>query len=228
VRTCAECSAGSTAQPPDGRPGKLRGGSDMRRRPSLGGLPYHEAPIRARVRAATRTHNFAVYGRGLAAKTQVRTAVSPPSLTRMCSLDGRCLIERDGDQRLRWSAPVWSPPPESNRRPHPYHRTTRNRCAGRPFPRSRPTVMVKVMGSPSAKVCVLLEPNEQPSLAQAVIPLANPSSAYLPLRNRRPGAGPQLPGMTRTPMTARAARTRVSPAPARRKAALGSRCHHSR
>jgi hypothetical protein len=27
--------------------------------------------------------------------------------------------DRDADQRLRWSAPVWSPPPESNRRPHP-------------------------------------------------------------------------------------------------------------
>ena len=24
-------------------------------------------------------------------------------------------------QRIRWSEPVWSPPPESNRRPHPYH-----------------------------------------------------------------------------------------------------------
>ena len=39
----------------------------------------------------------------------------------MCSLDGRCLIERHDDQRLRWSEPMWSPPPESNRRPHPYH-----------------------------------------------------------------------------------------------------------
>ena len=29
--------------------------------------------------------------------------------------------ERRTDQRFRWSEPVWSPPPESNRRPHPYH-----------------------------------------------------------------------------------------------------------
>jgi hypothetical protein len=56
-------------------------------------------------------------------------------------------------QRLRWSAWVWSPPPESNRRPHPYHGTTRNRCANRRFPRSRPTVRAEVIGSPSAKLC---------------------------------------------------------------------------
>jgi hypothetical protein len=42
---------------------------------------------------------------------------------RMCSLDGRCLIARHDDQRFRWSEPMWSPPPESNRRPHPYHGT---------------------------------------------------------------------------------------------------------
>src|SRR5215211_4160322 len=28
---------------------------------------------------------------------------------------------REDDQRLRWSSSWWSPPPESNRRPHPYH-----------------------------------------------------------------------------------------------------------
>jgi hypothetical protein len=38
-------------------------------------------------------------------------------------------------------------PPESNRRPHPYHGTTRNRCADHRFPRSRPTVEAKVIGS---------------------------------------------------------------------------------
>jgi hypothetical protein len=27
-----------------------------------------------------------------------------------------------GNQRFAWSAYIWSPPPESNRRPHPYHR----------------------------------------------------------------------------------------------------------
>ena len=49
----------------------------------------------------------------------------------------------------------WSPPPESNRRPHPYHGTTRNRCADHRFPRSRPTVGAEVIGSLSAKLCVL-------------------------------------------------------------------------
>jgi hypothetical protein len=39
---------------------------------------------------------------------------------------------------------------------HPYHGTTGNRCADRRFPRSRPTVGAKVIGSPSAKLCVLL------------------------------------------------------------------------
>jgi len=61
------------------------------------------------------------------------------------------------DQRLRWSSRMWSPPPESNRRPHPYHGTTRNRCADSPFPRSRLTVRGKVIGSPSVELCVLLQ-----------------------------------------------------------------------
>src|SRR4029453_19656385 len=38
------------------------------------------------------------------------------------SLDSRCVIERHDDQRFRWSERMWSPPPESNRRPHPYPR----------------------------------------------------------------------------------------------------------
>jgi hypothetical protein len=50
------------------------------------------------------------------------TARKSASQQGMCSLDGRCVIERHDDQRFRWSAPIWSPPPESNRRPHPYHR----------------------------------------------------------------------------------------------------------
>jgi hypothetical protein len=45
------------------------------------------------------------------------------------------------------------PPPESNRRPHPYHGTTRNRCANRRSRRSRPTVRTEVIGSSSAKLC---------------------------------------------------------------------------
>jgi hypothetical protein len=59
------------------------------------------------------------------------------------------------DQRSRWSAHVWSPPPESNRRPHPYHGTTGNRCADGRSRRSPPTVGAEVIGSLSSKLCVL-------------------------------------------------------------------------
>jgi len=79
--------------------------------------------------------------------------------------------ERGADQRFRWSEAMWSPPPESNRRPHPYHGTTRNRCADRRFPRSRPTVWAEVIGSPSVKLCVHHKPgaahcSSKPSLVR--------------------------------------------------------------
>jgi hypothetical protein len=57
------------------------------------------------------------------------------------------------DQRFRWSAWVWSPPAESNRRPHPYHGTTGNRCANRRLPSSHPTVEAEVIGSLPTKLC---------------------------------------------------------------------------
>ena len=71
-------------------------------------------------------------------------------------------------QRFRWSALVWSPPPESNRRPHPYHGTTRNRCANRRSSRSRPTVGVEVIGSPSTELCVLFSCHA-PNIPRAAI-----------------------------------------------------------
>jgi hypothetical protein len=74
------------------------------------------------------------------------------SLHGMCSPSATHPGGRENDQHFRWSERMWSPPPESNRRPHPYHGTTRNRCAERPFPRSRPTVVAKVIGSPSPKL----------------------------------------------------------------------------
>jgi hypothetical protein len=63
--------------------------------------------------------------------------------------------QRGSDAHHTRSGPpaVWSPPPASNRRPQPYHGTTRNRCAERRFPRSRTTVGAKVIGSLSAKLC---------------------------------------------------------------------------
>jgi hypothetical protein len=51
---------------------------------------------------------------------------------------------------------VVEPPAESNRRPHPYHGTTGNRCADARFPRSCATVRAKVMGSLFVQLCVLL------------------------------------------------------------------------
>jgi hypothetical protein len=53
--------------------------------------------------------------------------------------------ERRADQRLRWSASVWSPPPESNRRPHPYHGSEAERRAIRRPRRSQRTVGGAVM-----------------------------------------------------------------------------------
>jgi hypothetical protein len=73
----------------------------------------------------------------------------------MCSPDGSCLIEHHADLRFGWSEPVWSPPPESNRRPHPYHGSAAKRRANSRSRRSRPTVGGEVIGSLSAKLCVL-------------------------------------------------------------------------
>ena len=54
---------------------------------------------------------------------------------------------RGTDQRLRWSAVVWSPPPESNRRPHPYHGSAAKRRANPCCRRSSSTVSGEVMCS---------------------------------------------------------------------------------
>jgi hypothetical protein len=43
-------------------------------------------------------------------------------------------------QHSRWSAWVWSPPPESNRRPHPYHGSAAKRRASQCLRSSRRTV----------------------------------------------------------------------------------------
>jgi hypothetical protein len=50
--------------------------------------------------------------------------------------------------------PFWcGAPQETNRRPHPHHGTTGNRCADRHFPSSRATVGAEVIGALSAKLC---------------------------------------------------------------------------
>jgi hypothetical protein len=97
-----------------------------------------------------------------------RGAIGSPSASQqgIGSLAGRCVIERHDDQRLSWSEPAWSPPPESNRRPHPYHGTTGNRCAKRRNRRSRPTVRAEVIGSPSARLCAHFHASELSSLGR--------------------------------------------------------------
>jgi hypothetical protein len=54
--------------------------------------------------------------------------------------------EREDDQRLRWSSAWGSPPPESNRRPHPYHGSTAKRRAIPRLRRSHYTARAVVMG----------------------------------------------------------------------------------
>jgi hypothetical protein len=100
--------------------------------------------------------------------------------------------KREDDQRLHWSSAWWSPPPESNRRPHPYHGTTRNRCANRRFPRSRPTVGAEVIGSPSVKLCA--HPHATCGRLRPV-----PRAV---LSRRRPRVKPSLAGWARLPVIA--------------------------
>jgi hypothetical protein len=71
-----------------------------------------------------------------------------------CGRGRRPRLRTTTHRRLHWSKPMWSPPPESNRRPHPYHGTTGNRCADRRLRRSHSTVGAEVIGSHSAEVCV--------------------------------------------------------------------------
>ena len=99
----------------------------------------------------------------------------------------------------RWSGDLLRPWPSAlslnlNRRPHPYHGTTGNRCADRRFPRSRPTVRAEVIGSLPAKLCVLdrcmteaQRPLEVWWLARAWLPSRSSSvPAALEMTTRRP------------------------------------------
>jgi hypothetical protein len=83
------------------------------------------------------------------------------------------------------------PPPESNRRPHPYYGTTRNRCADPRFPSSRPTVRVKVIGSLSPRLCVFFPRSNKPSVpAETRPPFETAHSPAAPLTTQR--LGPHL------------------------------------
>jgi hypothetical protein len=103
------------------------------------------------------------------------------------SISSSTASRREADQRFRRSEPMWSPPPESSRRPHPYHGTTGNRCADARFPRSRPTVGAEVIGSPSAKLCVYSLVMRRSSLEQQ----------YYALEITSPGTSPPGPRQSR-------------------------------
>jgi hypothetical protein len=67
------------------------------------------------------------------------------------------LDDQRDDQAAGWQSTTAGPVgPPAAEWPHPYHGTTRNRCAQRHFRRSRPTVEGKVIGSLPAKLCALL------------------------------------------------------------------------
>jgi hypothetical protein len=61
----------------------------------------------------------------------------------------------NADWRFCWSGSVWACQ-DLNLGPHPHQLNAGNRCADRPFRRSRSTVGAKVMRSTGALVCVLL------------------------------------------------------------------------
>jgi len=61
---------------------------------------------------------------------------------------------KPGDRRFCWSrADLWAWL-DLDQRPHPYQLNAGNRCADRPFPRSRPTVRAEGMRSIRPLVCV--------------------------------------------------------------------------
>jgi hypothetical protein len=81
---------------------------------------------------------------------------TPPRFTtksRITQVPCRRADFESAEHRLERRSNDSCPRDGGHRRPHPYHGTTRNRCANRRFPRSCPTVRAKVMGSPSAKGC---------------------------------------------------------------------------
>src|SRR4029453_17814997 len=77
---------------------------------------------------------------------------------------------RDRDALPCWVG--WWACQDLNLRPHPYQQNAGNRCADRPFPRSRPTVEAKGMRSIGPLVCVLTNASTPASLAAAAPTLA--------------------------------------------------------
>jgi hypothetical protein len=110
--------------------------------------------------------------------------------------------EREDDQRLRWSVPMWSPPPESNRRPHPYHVSPAYRHAVLRLRRSCSSVTGTVMWWPlSSIVDRRTGPRPLPGscCASRIVqrPALELTASSLPSRNPSPDSGQQA-GNTRT------------------------------
>jgi hypothetical protein len=84
-------------------------------------------------------------------------------------------------QRLRWSATLWSPPPESNRRHHPYHVSPAHRHAALHLPRSQRTVGGTVMGCN----VVLSSGPSKPSVPGGLPACACPTIVQRPFRLTR-------------------------------------------
>src|SRR5918992_3618255 len=95
---------------------------------------------------------------------------------------------REDDQRLRWSSACWSPPPESNRRPHPYHGSAAKRRANRCSRSSYDTVDAPVMCSVafrrggSARSLRARSPDAASVILHSMTPTGFPATLPVPRR----------------------------------------------
>jgi hypothetical protein len=81
------------------------------------------------------------------------------------------------NQRFCWSELVWWACQDLNLGPHPYQQNAGNRCARRPFRRSRPTVETEVMCSHRVQLCALILPRGLGTVRRAIPLAAHPHSA---------------------------------------------------
>jgi hypothetical protein len=98
--------------------------------------------------------------------------------------------KRGTDQRLRWSAWVWSPPPESNRRPHPYHESAAKRRAKPRRRRSFGTVGAAVMCSVADR---LVKREELPQTLMTKFTKVDRAVPTWPVISQHPSVGKMTP-----------------------------------
>jgi hypothetical protein len=94
-------------------------------------------------------------------------------------------------------------------RAHPYHGTSGNRCADRRFSRSRPTVGVKVIGSLSAKLCVLFKTCANRRWSKPSSPLRDPELSRPSAIDHSPGCTPLWSWSPSTSSTSSSARSNI-------------------